>query len=52
VIQELSVIIPTLNEEHYLHYLLESLSREDIPQKLQVIVVDGNSTDRTIDIAK
>lgn len=44
-----SVIIPTLNEEKYLPILLESLAAIEAP--LQIIVVDGNSTDTTLAIA-
>jgi len=40
-----SVIIPTLNEERYLPVLLESLAKVSAP--LDVVVVDGNSTDGT-----
>ncbi|MFQ5620677.1 MAG: glycosyltransferase [Candidatus Nanoarchaeia archaeon] len=44
----ISVIIPTLNEEQYLPNLLKDLKN----QKLEVIVVDGNSKDNTVKIAK
>ncbi len=45
-----SVVIPTLNEEKYLPLLLESLVRVDAP--MEVIVVDGTSTDRTVEVAR
>ena len=45
-----SIVIPTLNEEHYLPVLLESLANIDAP--MDIIVVDGNSTDRTVRIAE
>ena len=40
-----SIIIPTLNEEWYLPLLLDSLKKVSAP--LDIIVVDGNSTDGT-----
>ncbi len=52
MITALSIIIPTLNEERYLPRLLRSLAEQDYPGRLQVIVVDGNSTDKTIKVAK
>jgi glycosyltransferase involved in cell wall biosynthesis len=42
-----SVVIPTLNEERNLPYVLNRLP----PSLHEVIVVDGFSTDRTIDVA-
>ena len=47
----LSIIIPTLNEEHYLPLLLESLKKQDF-KDYEIIVVDNNSDDRTVKIAK
>jgi len=44
-----SVIIPTLNEEAIIEKLLESI-RESSPH--EIIVADGGSTDRTMEIAK
>ena len=48
---KVSIIIPTLNEEDSLNVLLNELSRfnEDI---YEIIVVDGQSSDDTIKIAK
>jgi rSAM/selenodomain-associated transferase 2 len=43
---KISVIIPTLNEEAHLHQALESL-----PSGAEVIVSDGDSQDRTSEIA-
>jgi glycosyltransferase involved in cell wall biosynthesis len=42
-----SVIIPTLNEEKFLPNLLDSLSKQSF-KDFEVIVVDGNSSDKTI----
>ncbi len=47
-IPPVSIIIPTLNEEKYLPVLLHSLRNINSP--LDIIVVDGNSTDSTIQI--
>lgn len=46
----LSVVIPTLNEEKYLPRLLGSLKEQDFSD-MEIIVSDGNSTDRTREIA-
>ena len=45
-----SIIVPTLNEEHYLPLLLDSLVRADA--SMEIIVVDGNSTDGTVRAAR
>jgi len=45
-----SIIVPTLNEEKYLPILLESISKIKYP--LEVIVVDGGSTDKTLVVAE
>ena len=52
MINELSIIIPTLNEEHYVPNLLASISDQTFRGKVQVIVVDGNSSDKTRERAK
>jgi glycosyltransferase involved in cell wall biosynthesis len=51
MIDELSIIIPALNEEHYLPLLLQSIAEQDYEGKLEVIVVDGNSEDKTVEKA-
>jgi len=48
---KLSVVIPTLNEEHTLPILLERLL-EILRQGDEIIVVDGGSSDRTVSIAR
>ncbi|MGI5228101.1 glycosyltransferase [Actinoallomurus sp. CA-142502] len=44
----LTVVIPTLNEEHYLPRLLDSLIRQKYSGELEVLVVDGGSSDSTV----
>lgn len=48
---QFSIIIPTLNEEDYLPNLLSNLSAQSF-KDFEVIVVDGNSEDKTIEVAK
>lgn len=48
-----SIVVPTRNEEKNLPRLLNSLSAFDYPKnKLELIIVDGYSTDKTVEIAK
>jgi len=47
----LSIIIPTLNEEKYLSLLLEEIKKQNF-NDLEIIVADGGSTDKTIEIVK
>lgn len=48
---KVSVVIPVYNEEAYIAECLESLIKQKEPAD-EIIVVDNNSTDRTIDIVK
>lgn len=49
----ISVIIPTYNEERNITTCLEAIFRQDYPHdRLEIIVVDNNSTDRTKEMAK
>lgn len=52
MLHELSIIIPTLNEERYLPKLLESIRSQKFNGKLQVIIVDGKSVDQTVALAQ
>jgi rSAM/selenodomain-associated transferase 2 len=45
-----SVVIPTFNEERYLGACLEHVRRAD--HSVEIIVVDGGSVDRTVEIAR
>ena len=46
----ISVIIPSLNEEAYLRTCIEALRQDEA--SCEIIVADGGSTDRTIEIAE
>jgi glycosyltransferase involved in cell wall biosynthesis len=48
--KKISVIIPTLNEERYLRATLQDLARQTF-RDFELIVKDGRSTDRTVEIA-
>jgi cellulose synthase/poly-beta-1,6-N-acetylglucosamine synthase-like glycosyltransferase len=47
-----SVIVPTWNEERYLPKCLGSLVDQSVKEPFEIIVVDGGSEDRTVDIAR
>lgn len=46
-----SIVIPALNEEKYLPLLLSDLSKQTT-KDFEVIIVDGESSDKTVDKAK
>ncbi len=49
----ISVIVTTRNEERNIENCLKSIKSQTFPQeKIEIIVVDNNSTDRTVKIAK
>lgn len=48
----MSLVIPTRNEEKNIAPLLESLKKQTYKKKFEVIVVDGKSTDRTVEISQ
>jgi len=48
---EMSVVVPTLNEEEYVSKCLKSLREQDFGGNFEVIVVDGGSSDSTTDLA-
>ncbi len=48
---QISVVIPALNEERYIGHVFEGLSRQ-ILKDFEVIVVDGDSKDKTREIAR
>ncbi len=48
-----SIIVPTKNEETVIRRCLDGILNIDYPkEKMQVIVVDGNSTDKTCEISR
>ena len=49
---EISIIVPTLNEEKYLEATLITLSNQNTNVPYEIIVSDGGSTDTTLDIAR
>ena len=50
---KISVVVPTFNEEQNIVNCLESLQKQTIPRdSYEIIVVDGNSKDRTRDLAE
>lgn len=51
MIAELSIIIPTLNEEHYLSQTLAAIVKQNFNGKLEIIIVDGGSKDKTLEKA-
>ena len=46
----LSVVIPTYNMEAYLRRCLDSVTRDDVPSSLELIVVNDGSTDGSLAI--
>jgi len=48
----LTVIIPTRNEEKNLPVIFESLKADKFKGKYELLVVDGHSKDKTVEIAK
>lgn len=46
---KVGVVVPTLNEEKNLPFVLSSLKKIDIDE---ILVIDGNSIDRTVEVAK
>lgn len=48
----ISIVIPTYNEERHLGNLLKSLAEQDLAEKIEVVVADAHSSDRTRDLAQ
>lgn len=47
-----SVVIPAFNEENTIVNCLESFSRQTTREQFEIILVDNNSTDQTVKVAK
>ncbi|MBQ6993312.1 MAG: glycosyltransferase [Lachnospiraceae bacterium] len=48
-----SIIMPTYNSEDTIEMALKSIREQDLPEEsIEVLVIDGGSTDRTLDIAR
>lgn len=48
----ITVILPTLNERGYIRDCLDSLAAQDYPNVVEILVVDGGSTDGTTEIVE
>jgi len=46
------IIIPTLNEESSIGDVIRSIKDQSLPVKTSILVIDGGSTDRTIEICE
>lgn len=46
----LSIIIPCKNEEKYIGKLLDCLTKQQLPQSVEIIIADAESTDNTLQI--
>lgn len=50
---KISVVIPAYNEENYIGATLESVKQADTHEwEMEILVIDGGSTDKTAEIAK
>lgn len=49
--QDVTVVIPTLNEEEAIPHVIDEILQQGIPRE-NILVVDGHSTDKTREIAK
>lgn len=52
-LRKVTIIIPTKNEEKHIAHCLKSIFAQEYPHRLlQVIVIDNDSNDRTLEIAR
>jgi glycosyltransferase involved in cell wall biosynthesis len=49
---DVSVIIPVLDEEEHIRNVIQKLVEQDWPGTIEIVIVDGNSTDRTVEIIR
>jgi len=47
---ECSVLMPVLNEEHHIETSVAAMRRQRFDGELEFLIVDGGSTDRTMEI--
>jgi glycosyltransferase involved in cell wall biosynthesis len=50
-LQDLTIIVPVLNEEKAIGFVLDELMETGVPRE-NIVVVDGGSTDGTVEIAR
>jgi len=49
----ISIVMPVYNEERNISRCLQAIREQDYPQdRIEIVIVDDNSTDRTVEIAK
>jgi len=48
----LSIIVPTLNEEKYLPFLIKGINQQNFNGEYEIIVADAGSIDKTLEIAR
>jgi glycosyltransferase involved in cell wall biosynthesis len=46
-----SIVIPTYNEEKFIAQCLDSIAAQTLVDEVEVLIVDDNSTDNTVDMA-
>lgn len=49
---KVSIITPTLNSQRTLEGCLNSIRKQDYPRPVEIIIADGGSSDRTLEIAR
>ena len=50
---QVTIIMPTFNAERTIRLALESIRSQEYPQEfVEILVIDGGSTDQTLQIAK
>src|SRR6185503_15848983 len=50
---KISIIIPTFNSQKTLPVTLRSLAKQTyLKKKIEILIIDGGSTDKTVEIAK
>src|SRR3989339_359231 len=48
----ITLVIPTFNEQKFIEKCLNSVEKQTIKNKIEVLIVDDDSTDKTVSIAK